>query len=1049
MRPTISLKTLLRAPFKTFMTFLLIATATFALFYRVTDYAVTQREMKRITSYYRGVAALDNGVQNTAMLLASFMPNSVRHSSYYREEKALPDGLPAKQIDSFSNLPGVDSTDIRYMTAGIIDGLDRVARYGPYNARYDYTDRFVIEGTYTGCFTSDFGGSAINNIKLTDCKQLAGNIPIEQGSDVSVVAFADSRSVGITRGDMRLFYFLQENIFDQSFVDSLVEGDRCLIIGRWDPRYLYDSRLSIMSLYIGDQDTLDYTDSFHLLKGKPDNYLETDEFARVREIIEITNRDLKTFDMVYTSDMLSIPRFNEKKMVIQEGRALSSEDKDACVVNYSFLVLNELKVGDKLTVDLCDKLLPQNSGMGATAVIPERFGAPVRKVELEIVGAYVDADAEYERDAAEWWGYSPNTIFVPTSLLPIPVPDSHIIRPGEFSLVIDDALLMEAFLNKAELLAKEQSISLRFSDSGWLKIKDSLDTSQTMTLITTVLYIASAAVALLLGAYLYIGRQKKIYAIMRALGTPHKKAGDSIVLPFTVLSIIGVILGSILGAIYASASISSALDNLALSIENYIPDTSLPVWAIVTTLLFEVAYLILLCSLIIRRFGKTPVLALLQGSGIRKRGRKGINHEAEGELLDFIPISKLSYSISSDMPERGGYGPIRHVTGYILLHVRRAGGKTILGILLATLLTGVIGLLAVTRLSYHELFDKTKLVGTVSNYSSSAMMDASKTELMKNFYYSGGFSVICNDIPSDSGISLAITNDIDRYIQSKSTEGYFTDYIEGYDVSIFMDNKPLCIMGEAIANAYGVKPGDSISLLSWERQYVMSMIHKEDEELISQLEEASLEFQVVGVISSEDPQIGIGIYTMLSKELENISEYVEYPFPVEFGEFELVNKENPHELRGYLDNLARIDSKYIDAMSYNIDTRELDNIKRVRDMLVLLFPLAVAGAVLIGLTASGLIVMQSAKEAAILRILGTTKLRVRCMLSFEQISLCILGLILAALGLAIYNPGLFIRSVNTLLSCGALYVVGCATVVILSSTLVTRRKILELLQVKE
>lgn len=89
----------------------------------------------------------------------------------------------------------------------------------------------------------------------------------------------------------------------------------------------------------------------------------------------------------------------------------------------------------------------------------------------------------------------------------------------------------------------------------------------------------------------------------------------------------------------------------------------------------------------------------------------------------------------------------------------------------------------------------------------------------------------------------------------------------------------------------------------------------------------------------------------------------------------------------------------MEAMSYNLDTAELDNIKRVRDMLVLLFPIAVVVAALIGLVAYGLIVVQSAKEAAILRILGTTKLRVRCMLSFEQISLVVLGLLLAALGL--------------------------------------------------
>jgi HAMP domain-containing protein len=48
MRPSLALKSLLRAPFKTFMTLLLIATATFAIFYRVVDFTVTQREIKRV-----------------------------------------------------------------------------------------------------------------------------------------------------------------------------------------------------------------------------------------------------------------------------------------------------------------------------------------------------------------------------------------------------------------------------------------------------------------------------------------------------------------------------------------------------------------------------------------------------------------------------------------------------------------------------------------------------------------------------------------------------------------------------------------------------------------------------------------------------------------------------------------------------------------------------------------------------------------------------------------------------------------------------------------
>ncbi len=1045
MRPFLSLKTLLRTPFKTLLTFLLITAASFALFSRVADYAITQREMERTTVYYRGVAALDNGVQNTATFLASYLPGSSRES-YERNEKIPPTALTKEQIHAFSTLPGVSSTDTRYMTSGIIDGLKRVVRYGPYIVKYDYTDRFVLEGTFTGITVGKFGTEKINKINLADCNPLAGGIPIGKGRNASVVAFAHTGGEGITRGDMHLFYYIKDNLYNQSFTDGLAKGDRCVIIGRWDPRYFIDS--DFMSLFIGDQDTVDYCDSFQSLKGKPENWLETNEFKKVREIVDITNRDLKTFDMVYTSDMLSIPRFNEGKMVMQEGRALTKADSDVCVANYSFLKLNGLKIGDKLKVQLCDKLFNQHSGMGATAVIPERYGKPVRTADLTIVGACTDTDTQGERDGLEWWSYSPNTIFVPLSLLPVKPPDSYEIKPGEFSVVIDDANRMEEFLETAKPLAKKMGIELRFSDKGWLKVKDSISTSQAASLITTGLYIGAAAVALLLATYLYIGRQKRTYAIMRALGTPRDKARNALLLPFAALTLLGVSAGGAAGMIYAFKTVSSALKQLASVIEKYVPDSSLPAGAMLLCLLGEAAFLILLSILFMGRLAKTPPLVLLQGDATRVRPKKAAVRALE-QAATPLPKFVLSFPIGQTAPVRGNYGGARHTIRYILRHMVRAGWKTIIGMLLAAFLAGAVGLLALTQLSYRELFDKITVTGTLSNYSSDAVMDAEHSTLMKNFYYSGGYQVICNGVRSLSGNSLALTNDINRYVQTKTSIKYTIAYAKGFDSSLFKGNDALCLLGGNVARQYGIKPGDTITLLSWERARILSLMYKEDKEISSQIEQSSLELKVAGVITSGDPRISTGVFAPLSKTVERISTYVEYPFPVESGKFVLVNKENPFVLRGYLEKLKKSDSKYMEAVSYKLDTTELDNTKRMRDMLALLFPIAAAAAILIGLTAPVLILMQSTKEAAIMRILGTTKMHTRCMLAIEQISLCVFGLAIASLGLVVYNAGLFERSTGTLALCGALYLLGCVCATIFAAVSVTRRKVLELLQVKE
>ena len=1042
MRPSLSLKTLLRAPFMTLMTFLLIVAASFAVFYRVADYAITQREMERATDYYRGVAALDNGVPNTAMLLASSLPNT-RKYSYYKEEQKPINPLTAEQMRTFSELPGVSSTDTRYMTAGIIHNLKRIVRSGSYAVNYDYTERFVIEGTFSGYTSEKYGFSNMNRMNITDCRQLAGELPLKEGDSVPVNTFPmDGETSVLTRGDMRVFFTLYDNPFGQSFIDELTVGDRYLIVGRWNAEFFDDK-----SLFIGDQDTIDYCDAVWQLTGKSENYLETKEFARVKDIVDITNRDFKTFDIVYTSDMLSIPRFNERKMVIQEGRALTEADTNSCVMNLTLMELNGLKTGDKITVDLCDRLFYQRDGLGALAVIPERYGMPATTVELEIVGAYLDTDAQHERNASAWWCYSPNTIFVPSSLLPVEVPADYEIRPGEFSVIIDDAFMMDEFLNEAKPLAKDMGIELRFSDSGWLKVENSVGTNQKMSLITTVLYLGAAAIALLLAVYLYIGRSKRSYGIMRALGTPKNKANDTLLMPLFVLSAFAIVTGSIVGMVYASKTIVSALGSLSDASEQYIPNTSLPVWTMLICLFCEVVFLAAVFSLFIRNLANTPPLVLLQRYAVRIKDKKeeaGKQITEETALPGFIP----SFSISLDLPEKRDYSGARHVVRYIQIHMRRSGWKTALVILLTVLLAGAIGLFAVTKLSYQNLFDKTEVIGTLNNYPSNSVMESEKSELMKDFYYSGGFFVICNGIPAESGELLALTNDIDRYVQIKSLEEYSIEYAEGYDASLFSENKPHCLIGSVIADIFGLKPGDDIKMLSWDRHYVMSSIHEGDE-FITQLEKSSLAFKVSGVITSEDFGISKGIFAPLSEEVEQISEYGIYPFPVELAEYKLVNKENPYELRDYLDGLTKYDRKYQDSVSYNLDTTEIDNVKRVRDMLTLLFPIAAAVAVLIGLTASGLIVMQSAKEAAILRVLGTTKLRVRCMRALEQISLCLFGLILVALGLVIYNTDLFIQSRYTLLFCGGLYLLGCTLSVVFMSIKISHRRLLELLQVKE
>jgi ABC-type lipoprotein release transport system permease subunit len=262
---------------------------------------------------------------------------------------------------------------------------------------------------------------------------------------------------------------------------------------------------------------------------------------------------------------------------------------------------------------------------------------------------------------------------------------------------------------------------------------------------------------------------------------------------------------------------------------------------------------------------------------------------------------------------------------------------------------------------------------------------------------------------------------------------YTIEWAEGYSDADFFteDNHNLCIIGAD----FGVKPGEIITLLSGD--YTR--------------ERESVSYKVAAVIGKEIPEdkrdITERIYAPLSENV--ISLNMGEHFVLDYIEFTLTDNDRSAEFLALLNELRDESRLYSVTAEYNAETDELNNIMRVRDMLVLLFPIALAGAVLIGLTAPGLIIIQSAKEAAILRVLGVTKKRARCMLMFEQIGLCVVGIALAAGGLVLYNSGLFSRSAETLAVCGVLYLLGCVCAAFGASVSVTRRRILELLQVKE
>lgn len=401
----------------------------------------------------------------------------------------------------------------------------------------------------------------------------------------------------------------------------------------------------------------------------------------------------------------------------------------------------------------------------------------------------------------------------------------------------------------------------------------------------------------------------------------------------------------------------------------------------------------------------------------------------------------IKISVVDEKPEGRKYGALQQVSSYILRHMRRGMGKTAVSLILAAVLTAGVGMFVLARLTYQDIYTKVEIKGRAMDFSYSSIVELSKlTNLIDDFYCYGNFSVRVNNLELHT--NLTITNNLERYLSDNDQ----ITYAEGYDSSALDSTGQVCLLGQELAKDLNISPGDEIALMSDTFYSVLKKRFENEEELAAAAEQDAQLYKVVGVVQSKDTNVNANIFTGINNDTQSV---YGQDYPISYSEFKMADNERIDYMNKILEEQKKQGNQYAPMASYHIDAEAFENIKRVRNLLESLFPIAVAAVVLIGVFSPGLVILQSAKEAAFLRILGVTKKRTRCMLVSEQIILCIAGIVLVAGGMALYNSGLFARGVQTLAACWALYLLGCICGASIAAVQVTRHRVLELLQVKE
>ena len=823
-------------------------------------------------------------------------------------------------------------------------------------------------------------------------------------------------------------------------------GGRYVFVLRFTHENHGDVQYEVFSLNLYDWLSEHFCPAVWDVTDAPENYLELPEYAPLRELMEIMESDHNTQDVVYVGDMSAIRQIKDGKLTLQDGRWLTPEDTETgakvCMLDEKFAQTYGLKVGDKLSLELGNELFEQFFNLGAVASTVERYSDTWIPDEFEIVGLYKTVGGAFIASKEPNWNYSVNTVFVPLSSLPETVDlTGHEYAPGEYTFRVDNAWDIAPFLKETAPQIEAMGLTLMFDDGGWMEVYKPYMEAQRIAMLRIVLLAAVTVMATAFVVYLFISRKRKDYAIMRALGTPKGLAGRSLLLPLLVLSAAGVIVGLTAAAVYIGRMDGLGQPSLGMA------------------LLCgggELLLTLLLALVLLRGLSHQSVLALLQGGAAPKAAPR--SPEIEPAPVAVAPAIVVGAGPRPALaPLRRRPRPVRFVLRYVCRHMRRSGVKSLLSVLVAALMLSAVAQMGYMREVYRQLRIDIAVIAKFDNsISIPKLKDLEADGLAADLYYEQALSAALVEGPHYYDVNIVSTNDINKYTEIPVE----ISYAPGYNWDNLNDTGKYVLVGVELMKEHGLSLGDQLQLskqgdISGFYGQQMGMLHNEDpdmpisrevmferypERMYAALEEFCDCPTIIGIVTTGHTTYDSTIFTAHVSPDKNFRNDTQ----LDYVEFRIPDNSRAQEMKQRGEELT-----HNRPGAFSIDIEKLESVERTAALLETLYPIVIALALVIGAALCALLVMQTGKDAAIMRAQGTTKRMTRSMLAVEQIILGAIGALLGMLVMLAWKRGDF----SAIAVQAGLFAGAYALILIFSSYIsaafATRKNILELLQTRE
>lgn len=1005
-------KSVLRRPFRLILLVLLLGAVTFGFTTRAVEYLVVTRAVDELSEYYKAIGSLssdDGDVTQGAKLLSE------------SDLVAIND----VQRNCSGTLKGTYNADLDGQTSTKGYNVAEVLLWGNLLEKTCYVER-----------TADGSAQAYYQLRFRVVQRLYGypDYAPEDG-DITVTYIPDE--AGTDWG----------SAFDALQVNTVY---------------------GVRAYYSG---TGTYTPGLILRQAIPeDEWFLPQGDARMGTLVEADavqeiNRHRVT--LTGTKDMSALPFTQEinRDGYLIDGRWLNAADEKSsnpvCVILQDFAEKRGLGVGDTLTITMQDEQMPYSYYPEGTAL--EDTESSNVTTTFTIVGIFNRTIFSEGYVSAS---YRSLTIYIPDSCMPAgydaavaSLQDGTVFENG-YSFVLSEPDAQEAFMQQYRSQLESMGYTITMIENGWTEFFASAQPICQSASYSAALFAIVQGMALILVAFLYRRQHRREFAIARALGIPPRKVTLWHLFPVVLLGMAGIGAGSTLAWRYALEQVKVTLSSLVNDGQNV--NTGLSGWILVALFALSLALLIMVTLLGYIVLSRHSVMDILHEAQKNQRSQKTPSPSETFTTPTTIPATH-SDKPKFDSPSiviSAGKGTSSLVR-FMRRHACRSRGTTALVLIVSILLIIALGWIQTAILQTGQKIDE--LYGNISV----------EAELLKSV--SGGYigepgfisgttvdSIVSTGFVKESNLVAAMTDarlsnvsghgsmisnftlcgitstdDLNQELSSDMIvtggDGTIT-FLNGWDDSIFareyvsVEWYPI-VVSETMLEQLGAELDDQL-LLSVGSQAVTAVI------------KGSYTGQFNGLGNLNGDAVLMPLALMKALYQNNL-----YYSVAEFSLDPALNR-NLDAFRTSAEQILENDTKSLLSLNLVIWDEELRMVVQPMEqnltLMRVLYPIAQAVALLAAGAVALLLLLQEAKTAAMLRILGIPTRTVQRMLGLELLTVGLAGIsvgVLIAVGLGKWSTQLPL--------CAAIYMLGLALGTITGCIVITRRKPLELLQVKE